>query len=153
MPRVDANAGFMRQMRLETVRERLVNEGIPVGEKEDLLRLPRAEEQVDQRHRRACLTRARRHDEQRASFAFGECFRDPANGFVLIRPLDDGGIDRRSLQGKTLLANEAQTPQIVRRKEAGDHAWIGDSNIPEKGCSDRWIGSQTAGKPAVAQFR
>ena len=66
---VDADARFVGQMRLESVVEGLLDQGVAVGEEEDLLRPERAEEEVNQRHGGARLPGAGGHDQQRPAQA------------------------------------------------------------------------------------
>jgi hypothetical protein len=90
---VNADARFVRQVRLETVVEGLLDQGVAVGHEEDLLRPVCAEKEVRQPHRRAGLAGACRHDQERAAPARGERLRDAADGFMLVGPIHDRAVD------------------------------------------------------------
>ena len=132
-PGVDAVARFVGQVRLEAIGKRLVNKGIAVREKQHVLSLIRAEEQVEQRHRGARLASSRSHYQQRAALVGCECLGNTADGFVLVGPIYDLCIYRHTRQRLAILTQEQQALQVLGREKTGDDARIGLPDFPEPG--------------------
>ena len=91
--RVDPVARLVRQVGLEAICQRLIDECIPVREEENVLRLMGAEKNVNQGHGNARLARAGGHNEQCAALVGGESLGEAANGLVLVSAVDDRAID------------------------------------------------------------
>ena len=136
--RVDPRSRFVRKVGLETVGQGLIDEGITVGEEENVLRLIGPQEHVDQGHRRARLAGAGGHDEECAALVGGEGFGHATNRFVLVRAVDDRAVDGSGFERKSVLPEEVQPLQISGSEEPGDEArdWPGRS--PRTRCRGRW---------------
>lgn len=52
---------------------------------------------------------------------------------MLIRPVDDGRIDRRGFQRNRILAEKEQARQVVACKNAGDEPRVGLADFPKPG--------------------
>ena len=114
LPGVDAVARLIWQMRLESIRQRLIDERIAVGEKQYVLRLVCAEEQVDQCHRCARLAGAGSHNQQRTPPVGDERFRNAPDRLVLIWPVADLRIDCYARKRLGVQPQKQETLQVLR---------------------------------------
>lgn len=144
--RVNPVAGFVRQVGLEAVRQRLVHEGIAVGQEQHFLGLVCPEEKVDEGHRGPGLARAGGHDQQGTALLGGERLGHAPDGFVLVRPVHDGRVDGHCCQGQLILPEEQQPLQVVGAEEAGHEPRVGLPHFPE-------VGTQAVGHEAERRER
>ena len=106
--RVDPVAWLVRQIGFEAICQGLIDEGVTVGEEEDVSRLISAEKDVDQGHGYTRLARAGGHDEECAALVGGESLGEAANRLVLVGALDDGAVNGDRFERSTVLAQERQ---------------------------------------------
>jgi hypothetical protein len=118
-------------VRFETIGQGLIDKGVTICEEENILRLIRAEKDVNQCHRYAGLARAGGHDEECAALIGGEGFAETADGLVLVGALDDGAIDGSRFERSLVLTQEFQPLQVRGREEPGDEARIGEADFPK----------------------
>jgi hypothetical protein len=90
---------------LETVGQRLINEGITVGEEENVLRLIGPQEHIDQGHRRARLVGASGHDKECAALVGGKDFGYATDRLVLVRAVHDRAIDGSCFERKSTVGS------------------------------------------------
>ena len=128
---VDPVARLVRQVRFETIGQGLIDKGVTVCEEENILRLIRAEKDINQCHRYAGLARAGGHDEECAALIGGEGFAEAADGLVLVGTLDDGAIDGSRFERSLVLTQEFQPLQVGGREEPGDEARMNKTDLPE----------------------
>src|ERR1035437_8152117 len=129
--RVDPIARLVRQVGFETICQGLIDEGVTVGEEENILRLVGAEKDIDQGHGHARLAGAGGHNEECAPFVSGEGFSDAANRLVLIGTVDYGAVNRGRFERSPILAQEVQPLEVGGREEPGHEARISKADLPE----------------------
>jgi hypothetical protein len=89
---VDAG-GRLVEVGLEALFQGLIDQGVPVGDKEDMAGLVGAQKQVYQRHGDTGLAGAGGHDDEGAALACGKGFGHLADGLLLVEAVGDGGIE------------------------------------------------------------
>ena len=105
------------------------NQRIAVCHEQHPTRLVGAHEHIDQSHRGACLTCPSCHDDQGFALALGKILAYPANGFVLIRTVDDTVVNFNRTERLRILAQIKQIFQIFAREEAEHLAFVRDPHI------------------------
>lgn len=131
--RVNPVSRLGRQVGLKTIGQCLIDEGITVREEENVLRLIGAQKNINQRHGYPRFAGSGCHDEECAALVRGEALREPANGFVLVRAVDDGAVDGSGFERLPVLAQKLQALQVGGREEPGGEARISKADLPKPG--------------------
>ena len=118
-------------MSFKAVGQGLIDEGVTVCKEENVLRLIRAEKDVDQGHSYARLARAGGHDEESPALVGSERLGEAANGFVLVGAVDDGTVNKGRFERSPIQPQELQPLKVGGREKSGNKARISKADLPE----------------------
>ena len=125
----DAGAAFLKEG-FKAVIERLLDQGVAVGNKKDATGLVGTHKDVDQRHRGASLAGAGGHGQERLSPSTFERFADATDGFDLVGTASNVGIGRDPGKRAGVLAQVAQVVEVLTGKETIDLARRSVARLP-----------------------
>ena len=95
-------------MGFETICQGLINKGVTVCEKENVLRLIGTEKNINRGHGYARLAGAGSHYKEGTALVGGEGIGKAANGLVLVGTVDNGAVDGGRFERSSVLSQEPQ---------------------------------------------